>query len=132
MSVGKSGRRLATGLASAAVAAAAAGWYGLAAAPPDEARPSDQQEATQHGLPALARFKVSVMGNNTQKVVALLMQRGSQSLTYSPQVASRRPDGTFPPSLYGWAADVHSRVSGALEDVSGTFFASNCKMCLVD
>ena len=32
----------------------------------------------------------------------------------------RQADGTFPPSLYGWAADVHSRVSGALEDVEGT------------
>ncbi|KAL3137056.1 hypothetical protein ABBQ32_006642 [Trebouxia sp. C0010 RCD-2024] len=91
MNAGGSGRRLAAGLAaSAAIAAAAAGWYNFAATPPEEARPSDQQEATEHGLPALARFKV----------------------------ASRRPDGTFPPSLYGWAAGVHSRVSGALEDVS--------------
>lgn len=91
MNAGGSGRRLVAGLAaSATVAAAAAGWYSLAAAPVEEARPSDQQEATEHGLPALARFKA----------------------------ASRRPDGTFPPSLYGWAAGVHSRVSGALEDVS--------------
>lgn len=59
MNAGGSGRRLVAGLAaSATVAAAAAGWYSLAAAPVEEARPSDQQEATEHGLPALARFKV--------------------------------------------------------------------------
>lgn len=59
MNAGGSGRRLAAGLAaSAAIATAAAGWYNFAAAPPEEARPSDQQEATEHGLPALARFKV--------------------------------------------------------------------------
>lgn len=62
MNVSKAGRRLATGLAaSAAVAAAAAGWYSLEPAQPDEARPADQQEATQHGLPALARFKVCAL-----------------------------------------------------------------------
>lgn len=59
MSASGSGRRLAAGLAaSAAVAAAAAGWYRFAAGPAEEARPADQQEATEHGLPALARFKV--------------------------------------------------------------------------
>ena len=52
-------RRFAAGLAaSAAVAAAAAGWYNFAAGPAEEARPADQPEATEHGLPALARFKV--------------------------------------------------------------------------
>ena len=59
MNAGGSSRRFAAGLAaSAAVAAAAAGWYTFGAAPAEEARPSDQQEATEHGLPALARFKV--------------------------------------------------------------------------
>lgn len=61
MSASGSGRRLAAGLAaSAAVAAAAAGWYSFAAGPAEEARPADQQEATEHGLPALARFKVPI------------------------------------------------------------------------
>ena len=60
MKASGSGRRFAAGLAASAAvaAAAAAGWYNFAAGPDEEARRADQQEATEHGLPALARFKV--------------------------------------------------------------------------
>lgn len=80
----------AAAVASAAVAAAAAAWY-TTRSPSLASPPAQGQTATPSGLLAPVKFKVPL----------------------------RQADGTFPPSLYGWAAGVHSRVSGALEDVEG-------------
>ncbi|KAL0054471.1 hypothetical protein WJX82_009314 [Trebouxia sp. C0006] len=78
----------AAAVASAALAAAAAAWY-TAKSPITEVSPEDNSTANPSGLLAPVRFKVPL----------------------------RQADGTFPPSLYGWAANVQSRMSGTLEDV---------------
>ncbi|DBA92893.1 TPA: hypothetical protein ACH3X1_003062 [Trebouxia sp. C0004] len=78
----------AAAIASTALAAAAAAWY-TSRSPAIEVSPANNSTASPSGLLAPVGFKVPL----------------------------RQADGTFPPSLYGWAANVQSRMSGTLEDV---------------
>ncbi|KAL0018087.1 hypothetical protein WJX79_000654 [Trebouxia sp. C0005] len=63
----------------------------------NEVSPADNGTASPSGLLAPVRFKVPL----------------------------RQADGTFPPSLYGWAANVQSRMSGTLEDIEDEQQASS-------
>ena len=112
----------ATAIASAALAAAAAAWY-TSRSPITEVSPADNSTASPSGLLAPVRFKVCLAfarSEQAQKNAQVKLVRGLAYFAYATQVPLRQADGTFPPSLYCWAANLQSRMSGTLEDVEGT------------
>ena len=103
--------------ASAGLVATAAAFYTSGSASvPVEDRPAEQQATLPAGLLAPVKYKVREWTLACGKVMLVVFMNMFAVL----QLPSRQSDGSFPPSLYGWAADVHSRMSGALEDVGGT------------
>ncbi len=115
-------RHGAAAVASAAVAAAAAAWY-TSRSPKVEVSPEDSSTASPSGLLAPVKFKVHLTfarSEQAQKNAQVKFVRDLAYFAYATQVPLRQADGTFPPSLYGWAANVQSRMSGTLEDVEGT------------
>ncbi len=112
----------ATAVVSAALAAAAAAWYASRSSI-TEVSPADNSTASLLGLLAPVRFKVYLTfarSEQAQKNAQVKRVRDLAYFAYATQVPLRQADGTFPPSLYGWGANVQSRMSGTLEDIEGT------------